>query len=71
MTWTVTWIGRRGEGKMRNFHTEDDVVTFIRTLRMDATVRDEFGRTVGGVDRHPGAIDQRIKWLWWLDPVGS
>lgn len=69
----VTWIDRRGAGRMRTFATAEECWEFISILRAEATVRDAQGEIVGEVQwRRKGECDdQRRRWVAWIEKSAS
>jgi len=64
--YTITWMDRRGAGRMRSFTDADALADFCDTLRREATIRRN-GRIVGEVAREDHAADGRRKWRWHFD----
>lgn len=71
----VTYIDKRGAGRMRAFRNGDEAARFLSTLRCDAVATDAKGAVVGrcweldkselrGMCRRAG----HRRWGWWLDP---
>lgn len=66
--YTVGYLDKRGAGCMRRFDEFSKLCAFLSKLRLEANVRDESGRKIGGVEYQPGyADDGRIKWQWWVE----
>ena len=67
----VTWMDRKGAGRMRHFSNPDQLASFLDNLRTEATIRNSQGEKIGAVQWAPDLFDDgRRCWAWHFEQDG-